>query len=242
MTEKIAWAITGAGHNLGESVRIFIETKKILDFNLTVFLSNAGKEVSMMYGKYDELINTFQDDKSFEIFDETSIGASSYKTGAMQLGGYKALFVCPATANTVAKIVNGIADTPPTNAVAMALKGNVPVYILPTDQDKIVETELPVVIDYKKCQKCQDCAPFNTCPKKAIKKHMGDIYLDHLSCNACGKCIEACKYGAITKGEKRPVHVRDTDIKNTKKLAKLPGVTVLKSPVEVVDIIKGLVK
>ncbi|MCP8321658.1 MAG: archaeoflavoprotein AfpA, partial [archaeon] len=36
---------------------------------------------------------------------------------------------------TVAKIVNGIADTLVTNAVAQAQKGNVPVYILPSDRE-----------------------------------------------------------------------------------------------------------
>ena len=40
----------------------------------------------------------------------------------------------PATANTVAKIVVGIADTLVTNAVAQANKADIPIYIFPVDQ------------------------------------------------------------------------------------------------------------
>ncbi|MCP8317234.1 MAG: archaeoflavoprotein AfpA, partial [archaeon] len=55
--------------------------------------------------------------------------------GQLQIGKFKFLLVAPATANTVAKIVNGIADSLATNAVSQAQKGNVPVYILPVDQE-----------------------------------------------------------------------------------------------------------
>ena len=43
--------------------------------------------------------------------------------------------VCPVSANTVAKIVYGIADTLITNCVAQAIKGGMQVYIFPSDQD-----------------------------------------------------------------------------------------------------------
>jgi flavoprotein len=52
--------------------------------------------------------------------------------------------VAPATGNTVAKIVNGIADTLITNAVSQAMKGGIQVIILPVDQKSgIVKTILP---------------------------------------------------------------------------------------------------
>jgi len=41
--------------------------------------------------------------------------------------------VCPATGNTVAKIVNRIADTLITNSVAQAAKANIPIYVMPVD-------------------------------------------------------------------------------------------------------------
>ena len=46
------------------------------------------------------------------------------------------LIIAPATANTVAKIVRGIADTLVTNAVAQTAKGETPIYILPVDRQK----------------------------------------------------------------------------------------------------------
>ena len=50
----------------------------------------------------------------------------------------------PATANTVAKIAYGIADTLITNAVSQAMKTAVPIYIYPVDQKPgSVTTVLP---------------------------------------------------------------------------------------------------
>lgn len=49
------------------------------------------------------------------------------------LGRYDLLIIAPATANTVAKIAHGIADTLVTNAVAQTAKGGTPIYILPVD-------------------------------------------------------------------------------------------------------------
>ena len=43
--------------------------------------------------------------------------------------------VCPASANSVAKIVHGIADTLITNCVAQAIKGGMVVHLFPSDQD-----------------------------------------------------------------------------------------------------------
>ena len=46
------------------------------------------------------------------------------------------MFICsPVSANSVAKIVCGIADTLITNCVAQAIKGGVTAYIFPSDQD-----------------------------------------------------------------------------------------------------------
>ena len=54
--------------------------------------------------------------------------------GPLQKGDYDFLLVIPATSNTVAKIVMGIADTLVTNSVAQANKTSIPIYILPVDQ------------------------------------------------------------------------------------------------------------
>jgi flavoprotein len=60
------------------------------------------------------------------------------------MGKYKAFIICPATANTVAKLAHGIADSLITNSAAQAMKVDVPVYIYPVDQKPgTVVTKLP---------------------------------------------------------------------------------------------------
>ena len=50
------------------------------------------------------------------------------------MGEFDCFIIAPATANTVAKIAHGIADTLISNAAAQAMKAEVPVYIFPVDQ------------------------------------------------------------------------------------------------------------
>ena len=50
---KIAWAFTGAGHLLLESVKLLEETSK--SHHVTVLLSGAGEEVLKMYGLFDRV-------------------------------------------------------------------------------------------------------------------------------------------------------------------------------------------
>jgi len=58
-----------------------------------------------------------------------------FYAGPLQLGEYDIFLVCPVSANSVAKIVHGIADTLITNCVAQAIKGSMIVHIFPSDQD-----------------------------------------------------------------------------------------------------------
>ena len=62
----------------------------------------------------------------------------------------------PATSNTVAKIVYGIADTLVTNCAAQAMKSGVPCYIVPVDQEDDVVSEMPYTIDRTKCGACDE--------------------------------------------------------------------------------------
>jgi flavoprotein len=58
--------------------------------------------------------------------------------------------IAPATANTVAKIAYGIADSLITNSAAQAMKVDVPVYIFPVDQKEgEIITKLPNGSDLK---------------------------------------------------------------------------------------------
>jgi flavoprotein len=58
-----------------------------------------------------------------------------FYAGPLQIGKFDFFIVCPVSANSVAKIVYGIADTLITNCVAQAIKGGQKVYIFPSDQD-----------------------------------------------------------------------------------------------------------
>jgi len=53
------------------------------------------------------------------------------------------LIIAPATSNTIAKVAVGISDTLLTNAIIQGIKGNIPVYILPTD---LIEGETSTIL------------------------------------------------------------------------------------------------
>jgi flavoprotein len=75
-------------------------------------------------------------DKIYTEVDSNTTEPFYYIPGALQTGKFDFFIVCPATGNTVAKIVNGIADTLITNSVAQAAKANIPIYIMPVDHVK----------------------------------------------------------------------------------------------------------
>jgi len=126
---KIAWGITGAGDLLPETIQIMRRIVERGDAKVQPFLSKEALIVVLWYDLWYELKKI-----SSRIMVEKSANVP-FIAGPLQLGKYKFLLIAPATGNTVAKIVNGIADTLVTNAVAQAQKGNVPVYILPSDRE-----------------------------------------------------------------------------------------------------------
>lgn len=116
-----AWCLTGAGHFLKGSIELALRLESV-----TFFLSRAGEEVAAMYGLMDIILGS----GVRVVYDRS---ASSPSCGEMALGRFDRLVVAPATANTVAKCVNGIADTLPSNLFAQAGKALVPSFFLPTD-------------------------------------------------------------------------------------------------------------
>lgn len=110
-----------------ESYEVMSELVSKPDFELTTFLSSAGVECAKMYGVWDRI-----EEISRHVFIDAR--ASAPEVGGLARGRYRVLVISPATANTVAKIVVGIADTVVTNAVAQAQKANTPVILVPTDQ------------------------------------------------------------------------------------------------------------
>lgn len=231
---RIAWAITGAGHYLEESFQVFKKLKQDRpDLKVTIFISGAGEEVLKMYGLFDQLNSISPGGYMEEIFLETDQGWSYPKVGRFLMGKYDHLILTPATSNTVAKITHGIADTLVTNAVTQAVKGSVPVHIVPVDVAGVVRSELPYNIDRDICVKCDECVPLDKCPELAITD---EPQIDLLLCNGCGICVELCQFGAIKGGEVE-LKVRDLDSRNVQMLRGLDEITVLDDPFDIFEII-----
>jgi dihydromethanopterin reductase (acceptor) len=234
---NIAWGITGAGHFLRESFEVFKELKqKNPELKVNTFLSSAGEEVVRMYGLTGELSDISGGGYLEECFYEGEQGSSFPKTGRFLLQRYDALIVTPATSNTTAKLAYGIADTIVTNAVAQAVKGDIPVYIVPVDITGKIESRMPFFIDREICMRCEICPPAQECPDNAITDQ-----IDLLKCDGCGLCVTFCSYGAI-RGGLANLKVRDVDSKNVKILKELMGITVLNHPQKVPAMIEKLGK
>lgn len=232
---NIAWGITGAGHFLHESFEAFKELKeKNPNLKVTTFLSRAGEEVVRMYGLMQELRSISSGGYLEETFFEREQGASFQKAGRLLLKKYHALIITPATSNTTAKLAYGIADTLITNAVAQAVKGGVPVFIIPVDIAGNIESKMPFFIDREICVRCEPCPPAVRCPTHAITDQ-----IDLLRCDGCGLCVALCSYGAIKSGVAK-LKVRDVDSENVRILKKLEGIAILNHPGKAIGAVKKL--
>ena len=123
------WGITGTGYVLKESIGLMKELQENYEVDLTVILSKEGAAVVKWYKEWLYLTETVKKVK----IEKTP--NNPFYAGPLQIGKYDLFLVCPVSANTVAKIVYGIADTLITNCVAQAIKGGVNVYLYPSDQD-----------------------------------------------------------------------------------------------------------
>jgi archaeoflavoprotein AfpA len=137
---KVAWGITGSGDKLPETVEVMKQIQKQLKdvISIEVFLSKAAMNVTKQYKVYDDLCKSFD-----RLMVEVDSNAP-FLAGWLEMGRYEFLLVAPATSNTVAKIAVSIADSLLSNAVVLALKGSVPVYVMPSDiLEGTVTTLLP---------------------------------------------------------------------------------------------------
>lgn len=113
----------------------------------------SGSQQFLIYGLWEKLKEISPGGYFQEVLTEGSEGASPPKAGRLSRGMYSALVVSPASTNTVAKVVHGIADTLVTNAVTSAQKGGVSVYIVPTDQKAgLIETTLLYRVERSECK------------------------------------------------------------------------------------------
>ncbi|MHA1321094.1 MAG: flavoprotein [Promethearchaeota archaeon] len=129
MTFKLMVGITGTGYVLQELIDLMVYLQNNHDIDITVILSKEGAAVVKWYRKWLALTEAV---KKVKVEKTPNI---PFYAGPLQLGKYNLFIVCPTSANSVAKIVHGIADTLITNCVAQAIKGGQLVYIFPSDQD-----------------------------------------------------------------------------------------------------------
>ena len=123
------WGITGTGYLLDECIDLMKVLQNEHSVDLTVILTKEGASVVKWYKKWLALTEAV---KRVKVEKTPNI---PFYAGPLQLGKYDLFLVCPVSANSVAKIVHGIADTLITNCVAQTIKGGMTVHIFPSDQD-----------------------------------------------------------------------------------------------------------
>lgn len=227
---KIAWGITGAGHFLPETFDVMEGLAR--RHAISCFLSPAGGRVVRIYGLWGRLSKICSGGYYREVILETEQGPAFPLAGRFVRGTYDALIVSPASANTVAKVVLGIADTLVTNAIAQAEKGRVLIIVVPSDQGH-AKTKLPYVIDREICRRCRECLVISLCPFGAVVVSDGLPRIDLAKCEGCSICLKECPHSAVTFGQEVRIVPRRVDIKNVEKLQKNKGFIVLKNPKEI---------
>ena len=129
--KRLAWAITGSGHYLRESLAIL----KTLE-NVDIFLSKAAAEIIKQYGFQAQL-----DVTGHKVYQDKT--ASSVPVELFYAGKYHTLVIAPATSNTVAKMAYGFSDSLVTNLYAQAGKTRVPSIIFACDTAPELVSEAP---------------------------------------------------------------------------------------------------
>jgi dihydromethanopterin reductase (acceptor) len=134
--QRLAWAITGSGHYLRESLRMLQRLE-----NVDIFLSKAAAEIIKQYGFQAELNAT-----SHKVYQDKT--ASSVPVELFYAGKYHTLVIAPATSNTIAKMAYGFSDSLVTNLYAQAGKTRVPSIIFACDTVPVltsgsIESEAP---------------------------------------------------------------------------------------------------
>jgi dihydromethanopterin reductase (acceptor) len=129
--QRLAWAITGSGHYLRESLKMLQALQ-----NVDIFLSRAAAEIIQQYGFQDEL-----DATGHKVYQDKT--ASSVPVELFYAGKYHTLVIAPATSNTIAKMAYGFSDSLVTNLYAQAGKTRVPSIVFACDTSPVLTSEAP---------------------------------------------------------------------------------------------------
>ena len=129
--QSLAWAITGSGHYLRESLTVLQAIE-----NVDIFLSKAAAEIIRQYGFQAQL-----DATNHKIYQDKT--ASSVPVELFYEGKYHTLVIAPATSNTIAKMAYGLSDSLVTNLYAQAGKTRVPSIVFACDTSPELTSEAP---------------------------------------------------------------------------------------------------
>lgn len=129
--QRLAWAITGSGHYLRESLAI-LQTLQDVD----IYLSRAAAEIIQQYGFQSALEAT-----GHKVYQDKT--ASSVPVERFYEGVYHTLVISPATSNTIAKMAYGFSDSLVTNLFAQAGKTRVHSIVFACDTAPELESEAP---------------------------------------------------------------------------------------------------
>lgn len=231
---NILWAITGAGTYMRSLPRIFLVFKKLFKFNITIAFSRWGYEVARIYGVLPLVESIASGEYLNELLFEDQ---GMYYVGRLNLGKYDLVVIAPATSNTIAKMVYGIADTLPTTIFSEAQKSHVTTIVLPVDlpsKDGVIISQTPCYIDRRKCN-CLDtigyCPAAKHCPVDAILIRDGPR-IDLSKCIGCEKCISHCINNAIHCWREILLYPRKTDLDNINKLRLYENTIIVSNPLQ----------
>ena len=227
---RILWVVTGAGSYLRESAGAAVLLSR--HHRVTVAFTRAGYEVARVFG----VLGLFRLAAPGGYYRELVVEDSASGVPVVNrvaAGRYDLVVISPASSNTIAKIVSGIADSLASSVASQALKNRVPLLVVPSERPGGSVTELPCYVDRGSCVGCLACIP--VCPTGAILVAEGRarIALEH--CVGCARCASSCPYSAIRCWERVTVQPSPVDLENLRSLESL-GVPVLPTPWDVLRV------
>ncbi len=226
--------VTGSGSWLREAGGVAALLSRL--HRVTVAFTKAGFEVARMFGVLG-LFRLAAPGGYYRELVVESLASGAPIVNRVAARRYDVVVIAPASSNTVAKIVSGIADSIASSTASQALKNGVPLIIVPSEAPGGVETELPCRV-VNGCTGCMACVP--VCPVGAITVVEGRarIMLEH--CVGCARCMHSCPYGAIRCFDRVVAKPSLIDIENIEKLAAMRGVYLASRPLGVLSVLEEL--